>query len=279
MANLLAKLPDLIEQTVFLLQRQKDAQQDCSSMFKDLLIVVKAKRAGVVGDNEEGQALDQIHDLVSDQVENVVQEAQVDIDFLTEQLASLQKIQQIKDPSQANEVLSMLIDSEEDIRNTAEFKKEVSEEAAISRENLMTMISDIKDSIKEGGAKEVALYLESILEGAEEEGLEIDMDEDDEEEDGCCDDDEEGGCCDEEEEAELKPCTCGKGQGGMCTCKSDGKQRMTKVASGGGCGGGCSGCSGGGCGSGCGSKKTDLFGDLEKYEKALLAEADEKTRH
>jgi len=177
------KVETLIEQTEFLLDKQKEAQKECIDIFNDLLKVVEKKRKQVT-DEEEVAALDQVSGLISNQVEAISEETQVDIDFLGEQLEALKNIQKIKDPAKMKEMLALLIDEEEDIKETNAFKKDVNEEAMLSKQNLLTLVNDLKDAVTEGSAKDVALYLESILES--EEGEE----ESDEEDGECWDDDE-----------------------------------------------------------------------------------------
>lgn len=243
-------LQKLTEQTVFLLEKQKEANKDCAAIFAGLLDVIKSKLNQSKIDSGERAALEQVHALLSEQSETIKEDAQVDIDFLTEQLEALSQVKTVeaKDPAKAKELLALLIDESEEVKDTEAFKKEVIEEATASKENLMTMVTDIKEAITEGNAEEVAEYLESILSS--------------EGDDVCCDDEE----CDDEE--------CGDDEEG-----EEGEEAE------GGCGS-CKGCSGGGCGSGCGSDDSkgtvDLFADLERYEQHLHGKDssdDDKTQH
>lgn len=243
-------LQKLTEQTVFLLEKQKEANKDCMAIFAGLLDTIKSKLQQQKVDSGERAALEQVHALISEQSETIKEDAQVDIDFLTEQLQALNQVKTVeaKDPIKAKELLAMLVDENEEVKETEAFKKEVNDEAAASKENLMTMVTDIKEAISEGNAEEVAQYLESILSS---EGADV-----------CCDDEE----CDDEE--------CGDDDDDM-----DGEEAE------GGCGS-CNGCSGGGCGSGCGSDdskgKVDIFADLERYEQHLHGKGsddDDKTQH
>lgn len=269
----MTKVDNLIEQTVFLLEKQKEANRDCAQIFAGLLVVVDQKLAQSKGSADDVASLEKIRNLIAGQSEKIAEEAQLDIDFLNEQLHALKKIKEVKDPAKARELTDMLIDSSEEIKDTAAFKKEVTDESAISKENLMSMINDIKDAIKEGNMQDVAMYLESVLDISDEDAC---CDDEECEDDDCDDDFDDSDDNDDHDGEELEVCTCGLGEGGFCTCKKTGSKKS---------GGGCGGCKGGGCGSGCGSgggcgtKKTDIFADLEKYEKALLQEADEKTKH
>ncbi len=180
----MSKLDTLIDQTSFLIEKQKDAVQDCLALFGDLLATVDKRVKQVDAKAPEAESLKEVRDLLAEQAEQIKQGSQEDIDFLTEQLKTLQQIKTVNDPAKAKELLQMLLDEDVEIKDTVAFKKEVAEESAISRQNLVVMLNDIKDAIQEGNAQDVAVYLESILN--DEEG---DDDGDDEEE--SCDDE----CC------------------------------------------------------------------------------------
>jgi hypothetical protein len=185
-------LQELIEQTDFLLGKQKEAQKDCLEIFGDLLNVVEKKIEKVKGQREEVEELNKARTLVTQQIERVKEDTQSDIEFLGEQLRALNEIDKIQDKKKAQELVSQMLDDAEDIKETAAFKKEVEEESKISRQNLIALVNDIRDAVNEGSAKDVALYLESIL-GEEE----LEGDEDGECCGGDCDDcgDEEDSCC------------------------------------------------------------------------------------
>jgi hypothetical protein len=188
-------LETLIEQTDFLLGKQKEAQKDCLEIFGGLLDAVQKKLVLVKGQAEEVAALKKVHKLVSEQIERVQEDTQSDIEFLTEQLSALREIGNIKDKKKIQELVSQMIDDSADIKETAAFKKEVEDESKVSRQNLVTLVNDIREAVSEDSAKDVALYLESIL-GEEET-------EEDEEDGECC-----GGDC-HDEEASCKGCSRG----------------------------------------------------------------------
>jgi hypothetical protein len=200
------KVETLIEQTSLLLEKQKEAQQECVEIFKGLLSAIDKKREQAKGNAEDNEALERVHGLVAEQVTRIQEDTQVDIDFLAEQLEALRNIQAIKDPGQRQEMLGMLLDEDEDIKDTETFKKELTEEAAISKQNLVTMVNDLKEAIKEGGAQDVALYLESLLEE--------DSDGDEDDEDECDDDDCDDECCQSSKKSCGSSKSCGDGCGG-----------------------------------------------------------------
>ncbi|MFA6262839.1 MAG: hypothetical protein WCW33_04455 [Candidatus Babeliales bacterium] len=192
----MVSLETLIEQTDFLLGKQKEAQKDCLEIFGGLLEAVQKKLVKVKGQPEEVEALKKVHTLVSEQIERVQEDTQSDIEFLTEQLSALREIGNIKDKKKIQELVSQMVDDSADIKETAAFKKEVEDESKVSRQNLVTLVNDIREAVSEDSAKDVALYLESIL-GEEET-------EEDEEDGECC-----GGDCHDDEESSCKGCSRG----------------------------------------------------------------------
>lgn len=261
----------LLEQTEFLLSKQQEAQADCKTIFNDLLSSARVKLEQAKKENsQDAEHLEQVIDLIAEQAERFDDEAQTDIDFLGEQRDALQQIRAENNPAKAQELLSMLIDEDETIKDTQVFMKEVTDEAHTSRESLLAMVNDIKDAIQEGNAQDIALYLESVL--VDEEG---DLDEDEEDADiewESIDEDEEGGCGDD--------CQCGLGSNKKCSCgKRAGSAQHAQEEDESECGG-CNGCgTGDGCGAGCGSDSHDLFGDLSKFEAELYKDSNEKIKH
>lgn len=248
----MTRLENLIAQTAYLMERQKQANTDCAALFADVLAVTTEKIATVKNDPEELDALKHIHELISTQAKQLTIEASSDVEFLEEQLEGLKKIQEVKDPKAAAEMLAMVIDADEEIKEFETFKEEVDQEANASRLSLMTMINDIKNAISEGSGKDVAMYLESVMDLNDDS-----MDEDDEFDDI------------DEDEDELRDCTCGKNPGGKCLCATTDD--------------GCGSCSG--CGTeegGCGTDSVDLFGSLKDYEKSFFDKTDDsenQTQH
>ncbi len=251
------KLQTLIEQTSFLLDHQKQALADCEGMFGELLATVNTQAAKTSPETDEGEAINRIATVLQNQSDRLLEDASHDVTFLTEQLEALTKIAAVSDQTKRTEMLSMMIEDSEEIKDTAEFKQIVLEESAASKESLVAMLSDIKDAINEGNIEEVAEYLESVF-GEDADGQDDDCCDDEE----CECDDDDGGCCDDEDGE-----GCGT-DGEGCGCKEDGVQA-----------GSCGGCNGCGEGGGCGSEPIDMFGSLKDYEESLLDKADDKTQH
>jgi hypothetical protein len=204
-----SKLEKVIEQTTFLLEKQRQAHQECQTVFEDLLAYV-TKKIDAAHDEEEVETLENIHDILAGQAEQLTEDAGGDISFLTEHIKALKKIREVKDAAKATELLNALIDEQEEILETTDFKDEITRESEVAKDQLLAMVADLKDALEEGNSKEVELYLESLFQGEEDA-------------DGCEDD--EDGEHDEDEEDGCGSCSGGCETGGGCgtgkCCSSD----------------------------------------------------------
>ncbi|MCB9492999.1 MAG: hypothetical protein H6679_01870 [Epsilonproteobacteria bacterium] len=246
----MARLDQLIEQTSFLLDMQKKSQNECSGIFKDLLAVIEQKLQDTRLEEKDREVLERVNDIVSGQAQKLFEETSDDIDFLNEQFNALRQVKELeaKDPEQAKEVLSMMIEDPDqlELQDTEEFKKSLIDEAQSSRENLLIASSDIKEALLENNAEEVLAILESMVLDQEAEDFSHDFD-------------------DLEEDFEDAPGRVSMQQAtadtSMCgDCK--------------GCGTG-DGCGAGACGSGCDG--VDIFEELSKYEQDYLDNEQEES--
>lgn len=194
----MSRVENLIEQTAFLLEQQKEAKQDCNQIFTELLAFVEEKINESEAETEQAADLEKIHDMISGQAQKLADETDEDIQFLQEQLGALKDVARIQDPVKAHELLNLIIEEDEEILEFDEFKESVIQEATLSRQSLSDMVDDIKGALEEGGTHEVALLLESMseqdghdfddedLDGEEGEDMDYDDADDHEESDGCC---------------------------------------------------------------------------------------------
>jgi hypothetical protein len=195
-----SKLETLIEQTTFLIEKQEEAKKDCARIFSDFIATVD-KKAQSCKNAEEISSFKKIHALTAEQAKRCDDETQEDIDFLSEQLKMLQQARTITDKEKAKEIIDMIVDEDEEILDTEEFKRTILEEGALSKQNLITMVNDITDALNEGSTKEVELLLENILLDQEESG-------EGDDEDSC-----ECGGCDEQDDEDSCCSQSGKGHG------------------------------------------------------------------
>lgn len=186
------RLQALIEQTQFLLDRQTEAKDACGKAFESLLGLIDKKLKGC--EASQAKRLERVHELLSGQAEQLMEDTEGDIDFLKTQLDSLVKISKVSDANKANEMLGMLIDPSEEVFSTEEFKKGVMDELAASQEGFNVVIEDISAALEEGDIANVEVMLEQLASSGDEDM--DDEDECDEEEDGCGSACSAGGCGD-----------------------------------------------------------------------------------
>jgi hypothetical protein len=248
-----SRLEQVIEQTEFLLERQTKAQKECDFIFSDLLVVIEDLLKKNKNDEQKKSLLEQMYDLVSGQAQKISDQAQEDIDFLGEQHKALQHIREVKNPQKANELLSMILEDDAELNDTEDFKREINEELSISKQNLQTVIGDIKDALQEGQIEETAMYLETIIADAEREEKASQC---------CCDfnseDDEDGCSCDD--------CNCDDDDcDDDCDCDDDFEEEKKPKKNGKKISPACKGCDHN-------KRGIDIFAELSKYEKDGLEE-------
>jgi hypothetical protein len=180
------RLQTLIEQTQFVLARQEEAKDVCSAAFSSLLNRIDGQLKSSNG--AQAKRLKQVYDMLAGQAEQLVTDTQGDIEFLQEQLKALTSITKLQDPKKAQELLDLLLDPEEELMPTPEFKQSVMEELVASQESFNAVIEDIAAALEEGDLANVEAMLEQLALAAAED----DMDDEDEDEDSCGDD--EDGC-------------------------------------------------------------------------------------
>lgn len=249
---LVSRLAKLIEQTSYLLAKQNESQTQLEAMFQDMLSFVE-KSAENKPESHKERLMD-VYELLSKRAETMSHYAQEDIDFLKDQLKALESIQQVKDPKAATEMLESIVDADEEVLDTPEFKQQLDEELDQSKQVMAAVIEDIKEAIDRGDIRETEILIESMLEAEDlDDEDDEDFDDEDEYDDEDADDEE-----DEEDEDFNNRRRGKKKQGGCGDCS-------------GGCGPkGCGGCSLNGEGSG-----DDFFSFMGKYDRDLNDDLEE----
>jgi hypothetical protein len=128
-----------------------------------------------------------IGELVTTRANDLNKEIQADIDFLTEQYEVLTQLRAMSDQKKAYDILKNLIDENDELSPTDEFKKSIVEEYSMSKQNLLTMVDDIKEALKEGNFKEIELAIENAIEEATKNSTEC----------GCCEECDETCSCED----------------------------------------------------------------------------------
>ncbi len=190
---MLKRLEALIEQTDFLLEKQNEALVESEKIFGGMANDVEEKLKSKNIQAQDLKSLTSIRAMIQAHLEKVAEQMQEDIEFLTEQLTALKHIAAIPDQKKANELLNMMIDEDEEILETEDFKANVTQESISSKQNLISIIDDLKAALNEGKFRDVELFLEALC--AEE-------DEESEEESDC-------GCCESKCKSPKKSCSSG----------------------------------------------------------------------
>ncbi len=237
----MSRLVKLIEQTAYLLSKQYESQTQLEKLFADVLSFIE--KSAETKPEAHKDRLMEVYELLSKRAETMNHYSQEDIDFLKDQIKALEAIQQVRDPKIAAEMLEALVDEDEEVLETAEFKQQLDEELDQSRQVLSAVMEDIKEAVDRNDIKETEILIESMLEAD-------DMDDEDDEDDE--DDDNE----DEDED-------------------EDNNRRSSKKK------GGCGDCSGGcgpkgGCSSKSGGDDEDFFSFMGKYDKELNDDVEEE---
>jgi len=220
----------LIDQTAFLLEKQRDSKKYCSEQFEEFLDLVEEEISSLdpVMEKDKVEKLKAIAVIVREQLLKFDKEINEDITFLEEQLGAIQEIKANKDPVAAAKLLKILMNGEE-VPDTKKFKEEVEAEAYTSKESFVSILNDLKAVLQEGGLDELLVYLQDLNENEseeEEEEFEINFDsEEDDESEDCCED-EDSDCCGEASATHKDKKCCGKGdcgKDGDCgdSCKCD----------------------------------------------------------
>ncbi len=181
-------IDNLIEQTEFLLKTQNDAKISVDSLYTEFLKAVDQKlKSAKTGNQKDVDQLESIYALVSERTTNMSDEMQEDIDFLSDQLSYLKNLKTMEDRDLAAELLEEATQDLDEMQETAEFKKQITQDYAESKKELEMVIKDLKDALSEGNFDEIEAAFETVLmENSEE---------DDDECGGCCEDDDKDRCC------------------------------------------------------------------------------------
>jgi hypothetical protein len=178
------KVETLIEQTNFLLDQQRDALRSTEDLFSDFVKHVQAKSQQKGLSKEDVISLNNISKMLAEKLSSITEDMITDTEFLEKQLESLKAIATLKDAAQAQTMLDMIFDKDEELLSTAEFKATISEDAEIAKQDLAAVISDLKEALNENNIRDVELLLETM--GSEGE-IEIEFEDDEEDGEDECD--------------------------------------------------------------------------------------------
>jgi hypothetical protein len=174
------RLETLIEQTSFLLEKQQELHENSQEAFDSILQMISEKLSELQTQNDKSKLDDlrAIQNILEAQRQKSDNEFNQDIDFLQEQLEAIKQIVKVPDEAKAQELLGMIIDPEDELLETEEFKRQIAAEMMTSKNELALMLDDIKNSLQEGDLRELKLMLEAVADEQKEQDLQ--------ESDECC---------------------------------------------------------------------------------------------
>ena len=157
------RVQKILEQTSFLVEKQNELFKFVSDTYTDILnnLDIKIKQESsesVISD------LNVIKEKISTHYKSLSEQITEDVDFLGEQLKAISQIKDMEDKDKAEELLNMLVEKEEELIDTEEFKKQVSEDLVLSTKELKMMHEDLLNSLKENNIQELKLMLEAVQE-------------------------------------------------------------------------------------------------------------------
>jgi len=182
-AKIKANIDKLIDQTNFLLEKQKESKDYCAKQFEEFLSLIEEEisQLDVSNDMERIGKLKSVADIINKQLGEFSEEIAADVSFLEDQLSAIKEISTYQDSEAAAKLIGVLMDGKE-VPDTAKFKKDVESESVSSKESFIQVINDLKAALQEGGVDDLLAYLQSMQELDESEGLEVSLEMDDE----CC---------------------------------------------------------------------------------------------
>ena len=181
----MSTLNKIAEQTIFLLDKHKEARAYCGDLFDELKDKVEEKRVAVdaIDDAKIAQKVTKIADFIDVTQKEYYEVMDEDISFLEEQLKAIDSVLETGNPAKMDEFAQLLLDGTE-LSETDAFKKEVEEEAADSMASFSAMIEDLQHALAENNIDDVLNYLQQL---ADDSNDDADSPEDDTQEDsGCC---------------------------------------------------------------------------------------------
>ncbi|MBU4270135.1 hypothetical protein KJ644_03170 [Candidatus Dependentiae bacterium] len=157
------RISKVFEQTEFLVEKQKELLTVVDKIYTGLLNLISSK-IKEESDFDIVEDLKAIEKNISEHYKNLNSDIKEDINFLDEQFKSISEIKNIKDDKKAEELLNMIVDQDDELVDTQEFKNQVATDLTNSLKELQIMSEDLANAINEGKAKELRLMLEAVQE-------------------------------------------------------------------------------------------------------------------
>ncbi len=182
-----------MEQTIFLLEQQKESRVYCGNAFESFLTLIQEKM-DAESDKDDKTKLEYIHGAVKNQSDRFTSEIDEDIEFLGGQVKALEAIGKEKDEEKVTKLVDTLMEGQK-VTETETFKKEVAQESKQAKEHFLSVMADLATSLKEGGIDDLVVYFEDLIadqndeEEFEDDDIELlpeEIEETDEKKTECC---------------------------------------------------------------------------------------------
>ncbi len=204
----MSQLTKLVDQTKFLLEKQKEARDYTVGAFKGFLAAIQ-KMLDERQDQETKDTLQEIYNAIADQSAQYSTEIEEDVSFLDAQLETMNTVAAEGDEVKSSELARVLTDGEK-LPETKDFKEEVNEESTESKRHFLAVIDDLMGALEEESFDDLLAYVEQT-----------NVAESETDEDECCDGANEA-CCGDDAVETRSGCCGGKNDcGDACVCSEE----------------------------------------------------------
>lgn len=191
-------LKQLEEQIKFLVDVEQDSFEECLQEFGSLMLFLE-QAATAVQDDSVDAGLELVRKILTDNYQNMRSEYETELAYLRQQLKIVQQALSVKDTEKLAQLEGLILEDVGTLESNDSFKKRVSETNAETRQEFLSVVSEIREAVSTGSVDELAAFFHAA-QVANEEGLNVD-DEDDEDSFDVDDDDN-----DSEAEQESEEC-------------------------------------------------------------------------
>ncbi|MCF7800076.1 hypothetical protein K9L05_01810 [Candidatus Babeliales bacterium] len=197
MENTAKKIANLIGNLELLLKESEEQKNLETKFFDSILTLVntKIKEYETKNRKEDVSSLKEIQEKLNEEKTAVLDFFNEDISFLQENIKAISEIQKIQDKEKIEEFLGMVVDSDIDLSDNQNFKKDLDERSQDAKKELDAIKDQIEQALEKDDVKELKLMVEAFIEQDEEEDLEGEGDEQDDELDYDFEEDEDDDCC------------------------------------------------------------------------------------
>ncbi len=206
----MSALTKLVDQTVFLLEKQKESRDYTVKAFQNFLTAIQKMQEGKE-EKESKDTLQAIYSAVADQSAQYADEIEEDIAFLDAQLETIKAVVEEGDKVKSAELARVLMDGQE-VPETKEFTEEVTQESAEAKRHFLAVVDDLMGALQEESYDDLLAYIEQT--GVVDEGMA-------DAEGECCAGANEA-CCGDDAKPERTVCCGGKDDcGDTCVCDEE----------------------------------------------------------